>query len=160
MARREFDDDDWDDFEEFEEEEKEPGVLTTTRILVGLLVLVVVAIVVARLVLSETPEHAEITPRLIGLWTSSHPDFSDRYVEFQRKSVVFGTGGTGVVKFKVLGMDAEKIGDVDHFTVFYRDLAGTKHIADMLLDEPGKVLRFTDSAGARWTRFEFPQSNP
>lgn len=154
MARNRYDEDDWDDFEEFEEEEQEPGLLTTTRILVGLLVVVVVAIMVARLVLRETPEYAEVTPRLIGLWTSSHPEYNDQYVEFQRNSVMFGTGGTGVVKYKVQGMDAEKIGDVDRYTIFYRDLAGTKRIADMLLDEPGEVLRFTDSADARWTLFE------
>jgi len=154
MARSRYDDDDWDDFEEFEEEEQEPGLLTTTRILVGLLVVVVVAIVVARMILLETPEYAEVMPRLIGLWTSSHPEYNDQYVEFQRNSVMFGTGGTGVVKYRVQGMDAEKIGDVDRYTIFYRDLAGTKHIADMLLDEPGKVLRFTDSADVRWTRYE------
>ena len=153
MARREFDDDDWDDFEEYEEE-KEPGILTTTRILVGLLVVLVVAILVARLVLWEKPEFAELTPRLFGLWTTTHPDFNDEYVEFHKNMVIFGTGGTGVVKFGVSGMDVEKIGDIDHYTIFYRDLAGTRHIVDLFLEEPGQVLRFTDSAEARWTRFD------
>jgi len=156
VARREFDDDDWDDFEEYEEE-AESGVLTTTRILVGLLIVVVVAITVARLVLWEKPEFAELTPCLFGLWTTTHPEFNDRYVEFQKNRVIFGTGGTGVVKFKVSGMDVEKIGDIDHYTVFYRDLAGTEHTVDVVLDEPGEVLRFTDSAEARWTRFHFPE---
>ena len=156
MARREFDDDDWDDIEEYEEE-AEPGVLTTTRILVGLLIVVVVAITVARLVLWEKPEFAELTPRLFGLWTTTHPEFNDRYVEFQKNRVIFGTGGTGVVTFKVSGMDAEKVGDIDRYTIFYRDLAGTGHIVSMFLDEPGEVLRFTDSAEARWTRFEIPE---
>jgi len=155
MARRELDDD-WDDFEEYEEE-KEPGVLTTTRILVGLLVVVVAAILVARLVLWEKPGFAEVTPRLFGLWTTTHPEFNDRYVEFEQNRVIFGTGGTGVVKFKVSGMDAEKIGDIDHYTVYYSDLAGTKHLVDVFLDEPGEVLRFTDSAEARWTRYNFPE---
>ena len=158
MARR-YDDDDWDDFEEYEEEEKEPGILTTTRILVGLLVVVVAAIVVARLVLWENPEFSEVTPRLFGLWTTAHPEFNDRYVEFQKGTVTFGTGGTGVVRFKVLGMDAEKVGDLDHYTVFYRDLAGTKHTVDLILDEPGVVLRFTDSAEARWVRYEMPEAS-
>ena len=157
MARRYNDDDDWDDIEEFEEEEKEPGILTTTRILVGLLVVFVLTIVVARLVLWEKPEFAEVTPRLFGLWTTSHPEFSDRYVEFQKNSVMFGTGGTGVVKFKVSGMNTEKIGDIDHYTIFYRDLAGKKHTIGLFLDEPGVVMRFTDSAEARWTRYEMPQ---
>ena len=41
-ARRYDDDDDWEDSGEFEELEieEEPGVLTTTRILIGLLVVV------------------------------------------------------------------------------------------------------------------------
>jgi hypothetical protein len=150
MAKRH--DDDWDDFEEYEEE-VEPGILTTTRILVALLVVFVVAIVAARLVLWEKPEFPEVTPRLFGLWTTTHPEFNDRYVEFEKNRVIFGTGGTGVVKFMVSGMDVEKIGDIDHYTVFYRDLAGTRHIVDLFLDEPGEVLRFTDSAEARWTRF-------
>jgi len=157
MARRYDDDDDWDEIEEFEEEEQEPGILTTTRILVGLLVVVVVAIVVARLVLLEKPEFAEVTPRLFGLWTTSHPEYTDQYVEFRRDTVTFGTGGTGVVKFKVSGMDTEKVGDIDRYTVFYRDLAGTKHTVGLFLDEPGVVLRFTDSAEARWTRYEMPE---
>ena len=155
MALREYDED-WDDFEEYVEEE-ESGILTTTRILVGLLVVIVVAIMVARLVLWEKPEFAEVTPRLFGLWTTTHPEFNDRYVEFEQNRVIFGTGGTGVVKFKVSGMDVEKIGDIDHYTVFYRDLAGTKRTVDLFLDEPGEVLRFTDSAEARWTRFYYPE---
>ena len=157
MARKYDDEDYWDDIEDFEEEEKQPGILTTTRILVGLLVVVVSAILVARLVLSETPEFAEVTPRLFGLWTTSHPEFTDRYVEFRKNTVTFGTGGTGVVKFKVSGMDTGKVGDIDHYTIFYRDLAGAKHTVDFFLDEPGEVLRFTDSAEAHWTRYVMPE---
>lgn len=152
MAKR-FDDDEWDDFEEYEEE-AEPGILTTSRILVGLLVVFVVAIVSARLVLWEKPEFSELTPRLFGLWTTTYPELNDRYVEFEKNRVIFGTGGTGVVKFNVSGMDTERIGDIDHYTVFYRDLAGTRHTVDVILDAPGEVLWFTDSAEARWTRFE------
>jgi hypothetical protein len=152
MARREYDDEDWDDFDELEEEEQ-PGVLSTTRILVALLVVVVLAIVVARLVLFEKPQFAEVAPRLFGLWTTSHPEFSDQYVEFQKNTVIFGTGGTGVVKYKVFGMDTQKVGDVDRYTVFYRDLAGTKREVNVFMEETGDILRFTDDAEARWTRW-------
>jgi hypothetical protein len=153
MARRAYDDD-WDD-EEFDELEieEEPGILTTTRILVGLLVVILIAIVVARLVLFEKPEFAEVTPRLFGLWTTSHPEYTDQYVEFRKNTVIFGTGGTGVVKYKVYGMDTEKVGDVDRYTVFYRDLAGTKHELNLFMEETGDILRFTDDAEARWIRW-------
>jgi len=153
MARREYDDD-WDDdeLEQLDIEEK-PGILTTTRILVGLLVVTFVLIVVARVVLFEKPEFAEVTPRLFGLWTTSHPEYSDRYVEFRKNDVIFGTGGTGVVKYEVYGMDIEKVGDIDRYTIFYRDLAGTKHETNVFMEETGDVLRFTDAAEARWTRW-------
>jgi hypothetical protein len=153
MARREYDDD-WDD-EEFEELEieEEPGILTTTRILVGLLVVVLAAIVVARLVLFEKPEFAEVTPRLFGLWTTSHPEYNDRYMVFRKNEVIFGTGGTGVVKYKVYGMNTEKVGDVDRYTILYRDLAGTKREVNVFMEETGDILRFTDAAEARWIRW-------
>jgi hypothetical protein len=153
MTRRRIDEDDWDDFEEVEEKEQKPGILTTSRILVGLAVAVVVVLVVARLS-AEKPQYSEVTPRLIGLWTCQHPEFSDQYVEFRRDAIVFGTGGTGVVKNKVSGMNVEKMGGADRYTIFYRDMAGTELYKDILLDETGMVLRFTDSADTLWTRYE------
>jgi len=157
MARSHYDDeDDWDDLDEIEEEQK-PGILTTTRILVALMVVIVGAIVVARFVTHDKPEFAEITPRLIGIWITTQPELNDHYVEFEQKRVIFGTGGTGEVKYKVSGVDTEKIGEIDQYTVFYSDLAGTRHTVRVFLDEPGQVLRFTDSAAARWTRFHFPE---
>ncbi len=156
MAKK-YDDDDWDDLEELEE--GEPGVLSTTRILVGLLVIVILAIVVARLVLWEEPEYSEVTPRLHGLWTTSHPDCNDQYFEFRRETVTIGTGGTGVVKYEIDGMDTHKVGDLDQYTIFYHDLAGKKHVLDLLLDEPGEVMRFTDSADVYWTRFDAQQGS-
>jgi hypothetical protein len=154
-ARRYDDDDDWDDSGEFEEVqiEEEPGILTTTRILVGLLVVVVIAIVASRLLLREKPEFSEVSPALIGLWTTTHPVYNDEYVEFRKKAIKFGLGGTREVKFQVQGMDIDKVGDINQYSIFYRDLAGTPHEVEMFLDESGEILRFTDRAEARWTRW-------
>jgi hypothetical protein len=156
MAARRYDDeDDWDELDELEElEEEDSGVLTTTRILVGLLVVVLIAIVAARLMLWEKPEFSEVSPALIGIWTTTHPEYNDEYVEFRKETVKFGLGGTREVKFKVGGMDIDKVGDIDQFVIYYRDLAGTPHEVQMFLDESGQVLRFTDSAEARWTRWQ------
>jgi hypothetical protein len=153
MARRAYDDD-WDDEELDElETEEEPGILTTPRILVGLLVIILISIVIARFVLVEKPEFAEVTPRLFGLWTTAHPEYSDQYVEFKKNTVIFGTGGTGFVKYRVLGMDTEKVGDVDRYTIYYKDMAGRRHEANLFMEEPGEILRFTDQADVRWKRW-------
>jgi hypothetical protein len=149
-----FNDDPWDDFEEKKEEKRSLGALTTPRILVGLAVLAVVAVVVARMISLDPPDLTEMPPQLIGLWSCDDPARSDHYVEFRREFVTFGTGGTGTVKFRVSGIDVEKVGTVDGFTVRYRDLAGIKHRTSMLLDETGTVLRFNDEPSVRWSRVD------
>jgi hypothetical protein len=148
----EYNDDEWDEFEEEIEEERPQGFLSTTRILAAAGVLVVVALVAATIIAYDPPDLREVPPRLIGLWTCDDPAQSDFYVEFRREFVIFGTGGTGDVKCRVLGLDTEKAGDADHFTVRYRDMAGIRHRRSMLLDETGTVLRFTDRPSVRWSR--------
>ena len=58
-----------------------------------------------------------------------------------------------MVNYKVYGMDTEKVGDVDRYTIIYRDLAGTKHEVNLFMEETGDVLRFTDAAEAHWIRW-------
>jgi hypothetical protein len=148
----EYNDDEWDEFEEEIEEERPQGFLSTTRILAAAGVLVVVALVAATIIAYDPPDLMEVPPRLIGLWTCDDPAQSDFYVEFRRDFVIFGTGGTGDIKCRVSGLDVEKVGNVDQFTVRYRDMAGIKHRTTMLLDESGTVLRFTDRPSVRWSR--------
>ena len=147
-----YNDDDWDDLEEEIEEVRPPGILSTTRILVGLAVLMVVAVVAAKIIGYDPPDLSEVPPRLIGLWSCDDPAQSDHYVEFRREFVIFGTGGTGDLKCRVSGLDTEKTGNVDRFTVRYRDMAGIKHRISMLLDESGSVLLFTDQPSVHWSR--------
>lgn len=149
-----FNDDAWDDLEERKEEKRPRGAITTPRILVGLVVLAVIAVVAARMISLDPPDLTEVPPQLIGLWSCDDPARSDHYVEFRREFVIFGRGGTGAVKFPVSGIDVEKIGTADGFTVRYRDLAGVKHRTSMLLDESGIVLRFNDQPSVRWSRVD------
>jgi hypothetical protein len=149
-----FNDDAWDDLEAQNEKKRPPGALTTPRILVGVAVLAVVAVVAARMISLDPPDLTEMPLQLIGLWSCDDPARSDHYVEFRREFVVFGRGGTSAVKFRVSGIDVEKVGTVDGFTVLYRDLAGVKHRTSMLLDESGTVLRFNDDPSVRWSRID------
>ncbi len=144
-------DDDWDDLDVAGSERPRWG-LTTPRILAVLAVLVVVAMVAARVMNREPMEIREVPPPLIGLWTTDDQEKSDHFVEFRRKTVRLGTGGTSDVRVKVLGLNDETIGGVGHVTLYYRDLAGTRHAMEMLLDETGEELRFMDQPGIVWTR--------
>lgn len=127
-------------------------MLTKPRIIAVLAVLVAVVLV---WVVNREPFDLEKVPSsLIGLWTTDDQELSDRFVEFRPGTLRLGTGGTSDVRFNVLGLDAETIGGVRHLTLFYRDLAGTRHAMEMLLDEADEELRLMDHPGAVWTKLK------
>lgn len=128
------------------------GALTKPRIVAVLAVLVVV--VTVWVVNREPFEFEEVPPSLIGLWTTDDQEKSDQFVEFRPETVRLGTGGTSDVKFNVLGLDIETIGGVGHLTLYYRDLSGTQHDMEMLLDATGEELRFMDQPGIVWTKLD------
>ncbi len=151
--------DDWDDFDDFEDDEQpqEPareGLLTTRRIIVGVAVAAVVAIVIGRMIVHEKPQVPEAPQPLVGLWTCEDQARSDHYVEFGRDFVVFGTGGTGSHRCRVLGSDQESVGDLKQYTVYYRDMAGVRHVRDIVYDAPRNTIRFTDEPRVTYSRFE------
>jgi len=143
---------DWDDFEIDEDERPDP-IVTTPRILAALVLLVFVAVMTAGIMNRVPMQLGEVPPSLIALWTCNDPERSDFYVEFRRQFVRLGTGGTGHVKWRVVGVNFETIGEVEHFTLYYRDLAGSRLVMEMLLDRSGEDLRFMNRPGTVWTRF-------
>lgn len=154
VARR----DDWDDDEPRKSRKpktpaKGPGLLSTPRILGALAVLVIVVLAIGSVVREEDLEFKEIPPQLIGLWTCSDAEKSDFFVEFRRDSIIFGTGGTGKIKCKLIGVNFEHIGDVNKYTLHYRDMGRRKVVRQILVDPVGNELRFTDEANLRWARY-------
>ena len=124
------------------------------------MLLFVIAIVAARIVLCvRNLQFSELSPRLIGLWTYEvTPSCTINTWNSNKNRVIFGTGRDRRVKFTRVGYQCRKgLGEIGHYTVYYRDIAGTRHMVDVFLDEPGEVLRFTDNAEARWTRFDLSE---
>ncbi len=145
--------DDWDD-DEPTKPDPGPGLLSTPRILAALAVVVVVVLVIGSIVKKEDLDFSEVPPQLIGLWTCSDPEESDRFVQFRRNFITFGTGGTGQIKCDVIGLTVEEIGDVTKYTVHYRDMARTKIVRQILVNSEGDELRFTDETNLRWVRYD------
>ena len=135
-------------------DEEPPGAITTRRILIAVAVLAVVIVVVSQIAFREPLEYREIPPRLIGMWTCEDPERSDWYMDFARESITFGLGGTTRLKCSVVGLNSERIGEVDHHTIHYRDMAKKKHIMEILLDGSGTEIRRTDEPGVIWKRYE------
>ena len=145
--------DDWD-AADVKQKPPAPEILTTRRILWGLAAVALVAIAVGSVVSRDEYQFRESPSRLLGMWSCEDPERSDIWVEFRPEFVVFGTGGTGTLKARILGIKFEQVGDVERYTVFYRDLAGKEHNKEVVLAPPGTSLRFSDEPGVDWTRFD------
>jgi hypothetical protein len=146
-------DDDWDD-DVVEKKPPRPDVLTTRTILWGLVVAAIAAVVVGSLLSSDSFDFQEAPSRLVGMWTCADPERSDLWVEFRGDFVIFGTGGTGTMKYRIEGGNMEKVGEIERYKVFFRDLAGKEHNREILLAPPGTSLRFADDPKTSWKRFE------
>jgi len=147
--------DDWDDEDVVvKKEPRGPGVLSTRRILWSLVAVAIVAVVVGSLVARDTFQFKEAPPQLLGMWTCSDPERSDLWLEFRREFVEFGTGGTGTVKYRILGVKFDQVGEISRYDVFYRDLAGKEHNREFLLAASNDTLRLADDPGTDWVRYD------
>lgn len=146
--RRQEDWDDWDDDKPTTPED--PGMITTPRILIGLVVVIVAALVIGGIVGRSDYQFEEVPEPLIGMWTCEDPERSDLWVEFKRNLITFGTGGTGDVTHRVVGVDHDQVGEINRYQIVYRDLAGRQHMREVLLSASGDSLRFADDANTTW----------
>ena len=147
-------DDDWEDEVVVGNQPPDEDLLTTRRILWGLVAVAIVAIVVGSVVSRDEFQFEESPSRLVGMWTCDDPEKSDIWVDFRRQFVVFGTGGTGTLKVRILGIKFEQVGELERYTFFVRDLAGKEYNREVVLMPPGNSLRFADEPGVTWTRFD------
>jgi hypothetical protein len=146
-------DDDWDDEVRVEEQPSDTNTLSTRTILWGLLLVAVVAVVIGSVVSRDEFQFEESPSRLLGTWICEDPGRSDLWVEFRPQFVIFGTGGTGSLKYRILGIKFEQVGEVERYTVFYRDLAGKEHNREVVVTPPGDSFRFADEPGVKWSRY-------
>jgi len=128
--------------------------MMTRRILLTLAVLVILAVAVGKFLYHEGPGSKTAPAELIGLWTTDHPDYSDRYVDLTANTISFGTGGTSFVRYTILGVDKDQWVELDVYSVHFRDVGGAKYKKDIVLQPSGQTLYFKNQADVIWTHFE------
>ena len=64
---------------------------------------------------------------LRGVWTTTHPQYRDRFLQFDDRTITFGWGDAGAGTYSVDGLDSEP-GKYDALVhIRYLDLAGTDY---------------------------------
>jgi len=134
-------------------EPEPPRVITTRRILIWVTVIAVMALLVGRLVYHRGYDSKTVPPSLRGEWTSTHPEYSDRYLALTANSITFGIGGTSSVKYTVVGVMKENAEDTDTLVLHFRDIGGTKFQRTMVVDASGERLYFASQPAVIWQRY-------
>jgi len=104
----------------------------------------------------DKPEGAmrDVPDRIRGSWVTSHPDYSDRYLEFRAESVTFGTGGVTSQTFNVTGFDSLRESDGRELnTVYFRSVDGSAFSRQFHFSEEGqRTLVFVNQPDVIWTQ--------
>lgn len=94
----------------------------------------------------------DVPARLHGVWVTTNPDYSDRYLEIGRNFITFGTGGVNSKRFEVTGFEGYRDSDGRELdTIYFKDVDGSKFSRQLYLGlETGKQLTFKNQPEVVW----------
>ena len=135
-------------------EDEGPKGMNTGRILLILLGLVVVALVAGRLRYQQSFDSKTVPTKLIGVWTTADPKYSDRYLTLQLDTITFGTGNTSFIKYSVFGVVRQEAGEAEVYQIHFRGVDGAKFSREIVLAGSGDHLFFRSQPEVEWSRFQ------
>ena len=112
------------------------------------------AVIVVTWMSGEDTGLRSVPPLLIGKWTSSNAEYSDRSLAFTSDTISFGTGGTSVLRYSIIGVAAAEENDDEYFVLHFRGADGAKFRREVVMGDSGKSLFFRSQHHVIWTRFE------
>ena len=134
-------------------EDEGPKGMDTKRILLILLGLVVVAVVAGRLLYHQDFDSSTVPTKLVGLWTTADPNYSDRYLTLQPDTITFGTGHTSFIKYSIIGVVRQEAGEAEVYEIHFRGVDGAKFSREIVLASSGDSLSFKSQPHVVWMRF-------
>ncbi len=94
----------------------------------------------------------EVPDELIGVWTTTAGDYSDRSLELRYNSLLIGTGeGTPSLNL-VVEVTQELAAGATAYTIAYRDLEADEFKLYLLYDAAQRELRLKNRPGVKWTK--------
>ncbi len=134
-------------------EVEDPKGINTGLVLLILLGLVVIAFVTVRLLDREDFDSRTVPTKLVGLWTTANPNYSDRYLTLQPDTITFGTGHTSSIKYSIIGVVRQEAGEAEVYEIHFRGVNGEKFSREIVLASSGDSLSFKSQPHVVWMRF-------
>ena len=96
---------------------------------------------------------AVILKDLKGVWTTTHPGYHDRFLEFTESTVTFGRGGSDHGSYTIDAIDSEPADRETLVQIRYHDLATTDYQLRFYYVKQGDgVIRMKNQKDLYWFR--------
>jgi hypothetical protein len=112
------------------------------------------AVIVNSWLSREDTGFKSVPPSLIGTWTSSHPEYSDRSLVLKSDSITFGTGPTSTMRYSIIGVAPYEDDDDKYFVLFFRGDDGQEFRREVVLSNDGESLHFRSQPHVIWKKFK------
>jgi hypothetical protein len=90
---------------------------------------------------------------LQGVWTTTHPRYKDRYLQFSDGRVAFGWGEDGAGAYAVEEFDSEAAEDSTLVNIRYVDMDATDYgLSFHYADQGGGMIWMKGQKGVHWIR--------
>lgn len=88
---------------------------------------------------------------LKGVWTSPHPKYKDRFLQFDEDTITFGRGADGNGSYTIEKIDCQADTDGILVQVSYVDLAATVYqVIFYYVGQGGGLLKMKNQKGVYW----------
>jgi hypothetical protein len=111
--------------------------------------------------LHNPPRNNEVPPYLIGVWRSNTPGYEDRYFQFARRNLVFGTGGIEGEAYMVAEVQSSPVDEGAQGGASKRMLVTIRYMKTDKLEyelsfyydpEPAGLITFKNQEHLKWTK--------
>lgn len=94
-----------------------------------------------------------VPQKLLGVWTSSSPGYSDRYIEIRPDTIIFGTGGTRSQGYRILRCERQETPDGPLYILEFSGVSGGPFRRPLYyLPEGGGKLKFKNEPAVTWVK--------
>jgi hypothetical protein len=99
---------------------------------------------------SRTPE---VPTAFHGVWTTSHPRYTERHFEIDGQNFIIGIGAERTLSHALLGIESKDARGKVQYTLYYSEV-GLETPFSFYFDVASRVIRLAHQENIEWTRKE------
>jgi hypothetical protein len=119
--------------------------VTFTRVLLAFALL-------AALTGCQSEQDATVPEHLLGVWTTPHPKYADRYFEIRNDAMIFGHGGENFEVHALADVDQSREEGSILYTITHLNHDGQRLTFAFYYDPATKAIRFKNQKAIVWTK--------